>query len=156
MATATIRKLFAGQLENAGVAAGFTLTTGDAQNVMAAADVVLLASGTATLQAALLGRPMVAAYRIAPLTYAIMKTFRLLKVPYFTLPNLLTDEPLVPEYLQGAANPETLANAVSDLLQDADRRAAITTRFADLRTALALGADKRAAQAVLGLARGAG
>jgi lipid-A-disaccharide synthase len=156
MTTGNIRELYSAQLKAAGIEAAFTLTDGDAQTVMAAADVVLLASGTATLQAALLGRPMVAAYRIAPLTYAIMKYLKLLKVPHFTLPNLLTAEPLVPEYLQDAANPQALADAVSGLLQDPVRRAAIAGEFADLRTALALGADKRAAEAVLALAGGTG
>lgn len=154
MTSDNIRQLFSAQLNAVGTTVGFTLTDGDAQTVMAAADVVLLASGTATLQAALLGRPMVAAYRIAPVTYAIMKYLRLLKVPHFTLPNLLTSEPLVPEYLQGAASPEALANAVSDLMQDPERRAAIAMQFAELRAALAVGADKRAAQAVFELAGG--
>ncbi len=155
MTTNNIRQLFAAQLTTADIASRFTLTDGDAETVMAAADVVLLASGTATLQAALLGRPMVAAYRFAPLTYAILKTLRLQKVPHFTLPNLLLAEPLVPEYLQGAANPRALAEAVSALLDDPKRRALIADEFAKLRADLALGADKRAALAVLGLAGGA-
>ena len=96
---------------------------------------------------------MVAAYRIAPLTYAIMRTLRLLKVPYFTLPNLLTPEPLVPEFLQYAANPEALADAVSRLLKDPAKRAAISEQFSSLRLELARGADKLAAQAVLDLAQ---
>ena len=154
MSTDNIRQLFAAQLADAEIASHFMLTDGDAQTAMAAADVVLLASGTATLQAALLGRPMVVAYRIAPLTYAIMKSFRLLKVPHITLPNLLTAEPLVPEYVQGAATPEALAKALSGLMQNPGRRAAIAEQFANLRTALALGADNKAAQAVLRLARG--
>ncbi len=156
MTSGKIRRLFEAQLVTAGVASRFMLTDGDAQTVIAAADVVLLASGTAALQAALLCRPMVAAYRTAPLTYAIVKTFRLLKVPHFTLPNLLTPEPLVPEYLQGAAHPEALADAVSGLLKDPDRRAAIAGQFAILRAELAQGADKLAAQAVLELALGQG
>jgi lipid-A-disaccharide synthase len=154
MTTDTIRQNFAAQLDAAGLKQRFVLTDGNAETVMAAADVVLLASGTAALQAALLGRPMVAAYRIAPLTYAIMKTFRLLKVPYFTLPNLLTPEPLVPEFLQGAASPEALANAVSALMNDPDRRAAIAGQFGNVRAELAQGADRLAAQAVLELASG--
>ena len=79
-----------------------------------------------------------------------------MKVPHFTLPNLLTPEPLVPEFLQGAANPEALADAVSGLLKDPDRRAAIAGQFAILRAELARGADKLAAQAVLDLALGQG
>jgi lipid-A-disaccharide synthase len=153
MTTAGIRRLFTSHLQAAGIESRFTLTDGNAETVMAAADVVLLASGTATLQAALLSRPMVAAYRIGTLTYAIMKSFKLLKVPYITIPNLLTGEPLVPEFIQKEASPEALANAVSDLLDDPGRRAAITDEFVKLRTALALGADEKAARAVLGLAR---
>jgi lipid-A-disaccharide synthase len=152
MTTDKIRQLFLAHLTTVDIASRFTLTDGDAQTVMAAADVVLLASGTATLQAALLGRPMVAAYRIAPVTYAIMKTFRLMKVPHFALPNLLMPKPLVPEYLQGAANPKALADAVSALLDDPKRQALIADEFAKLRAELALGADKRAALAVLRLA----
>jgi len=156
MATDKVRKLFEAELDGANLASRFLLTDGDAETAIAAADVVLLASGTATLQSALLCRPMVAAYLFAPLTYAIMKYFRLWKGQYFSLPNLLTAEPLVPEYLQGAATAEALADAVSELMQDPERRAAIAGQFADLRTALAVGADKRAAQAVLELARRAG
>jgi lipid-A-disaccharide synthase len=85
-----------------------------------------------------------------------MKSFKLLKVPYITIPNLLTGEPLVPEFIQSEASPEALANAVSGLLDDPGRRAAITDEFAKLRTALALGADEKAAQAVLELASGKG
>jgi lipid-A-disaccharide synthase len=151
-----IHRLFASYLHAADLESRFTLTDGNAETVMAAADVVLLASGTATLQAALLSRPMVAAYRIGTLTYAIMKSFKLLKVPYITIPNLLTGEPLVPEFIQSEASPEALANAVSGLLDDPGRRAAITDEFAKLRTALALGADEKAAQAVLELASGKG
>ena len=153
MITDKIRQLFAAQLNSEGVASRFLLTAGDAQSAIAAADVVLLASGTAALQAALLCRPMVAAYRIAPLTYAIMKTFRLLKVAHFTLPNLLTPEPLVPEFLQGAANPQALADAVNGLMEDPAKRADISDRFSSLRIELAQGADKLAARAVLDLAR---
>jgi lipid-A-disaccharide synthase len=156
MATDKVRKLFQAELDSADLASRFLLTDGDAETAIEAADVVLLASGTATLQSALLCRPMVVAYRFAPLTYAIMKYFRLWKGQYFSLPNLLTAEPLVPEYLQDAANPPALAEAVSGLMQDPVRRAAIAGEFADLRTALALGADKRAAEAVFALAGGTG
>ena len=153
MVTPRIRQAFAAELRAANIDSRFTLTDGDADTVMAAADVVLLASGTATLQAALIGRPMVAAYRIGRLTHAIMKTFRLLKVPYITIPNLLTAEPLVPELIQDDASPEALADAVGRLLDDPGRRAATIEQFAKLRTALAVGADRNAAQAVLGLIR---
>jgi len=154
MATANIRQLFEAQLKTEDLASRFVLTDGNAETVMAAADVVLLVTGTAALQAALLCRPMVAANRVTSLSYAIIKTFRLLKVPSLTLPNLLMAEPLVPEFLQGAVTPEALANAVAALMNDPVRRAAIAAEFAKLRAGLAQGADKLAAQAVLELAGG--
>ena len=148
MATDAIRELFSGHLD-AGTSSRFILTKGDADTAITAADVVLLASGTATLQTALLGRPMVVAYRLAGLTHAIAKGLGLVKVPYISLPNLLTESPLVPEFIQSAATPEALAAAVGALLDDADRRAAITKEFRALRDLLAQDADQRAAQAVL-------
>lgn len=149
MATDSIRESFTGYLESSGVLDRFRLTNGNAEQVMAASDIVLLASGTASLQAALLGKPMVAAYRVAGLTYAIVNGLKLVKVPHVTLPNLLTDTPLVPEFIQDAARPEALAGAVSDLLSNPDRRAEIAAQFRVLRTTLARGADERAADAVM-------
>jgi lipid-A-disaccharide synthase len=122
---------------------------------MAAADVVLLASGTAALEAALIGRPVVAAYKLAPLTYGLARWLKLVKVRHFTLPNLLTSEALVPEFLQGKASPEALCESVSELLNDPPRRADIEREFAKLRDKLARGADRRAANAVFELANAA-
>ena len=116
---------------------------------MSAADVVLLASGTAVLEAALLGKPTVAAYKVSYLTYFIAKTLRLVKLQYYTLPNLLTKEPYVPEFIQGAATAEAIAECVANMLGDRAWRALITDRFAKLRAELALGADGRAADAVI-------
>jgi lipid-A-disaccharide synthase len=123
---------------------------------MAAADVVLLASGTAALEAALIGRPIVAAYKLAPLTYALARSLKLVKVRHFTLPNLLTTEALVPEFLQGEATAAALCESISGLLQDPQRRADIEREFAKLRDKLARGADRRAASAVFELANTAG
>ena len=155
-ATPALREMFHAHLRTAGIGDRVLLTDGGAQQAMAASDVVLLASGTASLEAALLGRCQVAAYRLASLTYAIARLFRLVKVPYMTLPNLLTSEPLVPEFLQGEATPEALASAVAGLLADPRRRRAIERRFARVRSDLARGADERAAGAVLELAQGRG
>lgn len=153
MATARIHAAFRACLEKENMLSHFLLTDGNAEQLMIAADVVLLASGTASLQAALLGRPMVAAYKLAPITYAIAKGFGLVKVPYFTLPNLLTDEALVPEFLQSAASAANLAAATGALLDDQSRRDRISAAFRNLRSTLAQGADRRAAAAVLALAR---
>jgi lipid-A-disaccharide synthase len=156
MATASIRKSFSACVDAAGTGDRFLLVDGQAETAMAAADIVLLASGTATLQAALLGKPMVAAYRVAGLTYAIVKRLNLIKVAHFALPNLLTEEPLVPEFIQSEARPELLADAVSALLSDPRRRAEIAERFRSLRTTLARGADELAAEAVLDVAERVG
>jgi len=126
----------------------FTLVDGRSIEAMSAADVVLLASGTAALESALLGKPTVAAYRVAPLTAMIMRALRLIRVRHFTLPNLLTGETLIPEYIQGDARPESIADAVLALLDDPARRAAIRARFAKLQDELALDTNERAADAL--------
>lgn len=154
MATPLLKSLFTEQLISAGVdLAGdrFKLIDGDSETALTAADVSLLASGTASLESALLQTPMVAAYKVAPLTAAIAKTFRLLKTPYITLPNLLTENPRVPEFTQNDATPEALKAAVSNMLLDATLRDSIVEDFSGLRGLLARGADGRAADAVLGL-----
>ena len=153
LATPKLRPLFEAQLAAAGIADRFTLLDGNSQAAMSAADVVLQASGTAVLEAALLRKPAVAAYRLAPVTYWLgMHVFRI-KLRHFTLPNLLTEEPLVPEYMQNDAQPGPIAEAVIALLNDPARRHAISERFDRLRQELALDADQRAAEAVIALAR---
>jgi len=125
------------------------LIEGNARMAMAAADVVLLASGTATLEVMLVNRPMVVAYRLAPVTHALLKALRLVRTQYFSLPNVLAGERLVPELLQGAANPEALGAEVLDWVGSPERRAALHERFAALAAGLRLGASERAAEAVL-------
>jgi len=151
-ATPELRSMIEQQLAAAGVADSFLVLDGDSETAMMAADVVLLASGTAVLEAALLGRPAVATYRVAPVTWAIGQVFQLVKVDYYTLPNLLTESPLVPEFIQRGVDPATLAGAVGELLDDPARRRFIRGEFAKLRTKLALNADQRAADAVIELA----
>ncbi len=145
----------AAALADAGVAERFRLHDGHSHTVLASADVVLLASGTAALEAALLQKPMVAAYRMAPLTVALIRGFGMLKVDKVTLPNQLTETVLVEEFIQEKAKPELLAAAVAALLDDPARRAAIAGRFAKLRSELALDADRQAAEAVLSLVQDA-
>jgi len=153
VATPKLRPLIEQQLDAAGVRDRFTLLEGQSQAAMSSADLVLLASGTAVLEAALLGKPTVAAYKVSALTYFIAKTLRLVKLQHYTLPNLLTKEPYVPEFIQGAATPAAIAECVSEMLNDREWRALITDRFAKLRAELALGADERAADAVIRVAR---
>lgn len=152
IATPSLRPMIEEQIETAGVQDLFKLIDGDSTEAMSAAHVVLLASGTAALESALLCKPTIAAYRIAELSARIAKLFGLIKTPYFTIPNLLTEKPLIPELIQWAVSPAAVAGEVSAMLTDGDRQAAISSRFAKLRTELALDADQRAADAVIDLA----
>lgn len=152
MVNTRLRKVFQLHIEEAGITTRIKLIDGKAEKAIAVADVVLLASGTAALQTALLGKPMVAAYKLSPLTYLLHRWFKLVKVKYFAMPNLLTDEPMVPEFLQNQATPEALAIAVGELLDNGERRAEIHRKFVALRADLARGAQQRAAKAILDLA----
>ena len=120
---------------------------GHAVEAMTAADVVLVASGTASLEAALLKRPMVITYRIGKWQYRLMKHMAYL--PWVGLPNILCNEGIVPELLQDEATPENLADAIEGWLQDAPRRAAVEARFMDLHLELKQDTARRAAEAIL-------
>ncbi|MCO8163292.1 lipid-A-disaccharide synthase [Pseudomonas sp. 21LCFQ010] len=123
-----------------------TLLDGRSHVALAACDAVLIASGTATLEALLYKRPMVVAYRLAPLTFWILK--RLVKSPYVSLPNLLAGRLLVPELLQEAATPETLAGQLLPLI---DAGLVQTEGFDQIHRTLRRDASNQAAQAVLEL-----
>ncbi|NBB83232.1 MAG: lipid-A-disaccharide synthase [Alphaproteobacteria bacterium] len=129
-----------------------TLVQGRSREAMAAADVVLTASGTATLEALLLKRPMVVAYRLNPVTYGLVKTLRLIKVRHVAMANLLAGEGLAPEFLQHRCRPELLGPALLALLDDPQRRAALEARYAGIHAELRRDAARCAAEAVLGLA----
>ena len=122
---------------------------GDSQTAMAAADTLLMASGTATLEAMLLKRPMVVAYRMGSLSYAIIS--RLLHTPYIALPNLLAGEELVPEFVQAAAHPEALAEAVLAQLDNESLRSRLVQRFAVQHEQLRRNAGDAVAAALLEL-----
>lgn len=107
---------------------------GHSRDLMSAADAVLLASGTATLEAMLLKKPMVVGYRMAGLSWAIIS--RLVKTPFAALPNILADRELVPELLQDAATPEALAAAVRPLLNDSTAATQQVEAFRALHTEL--------------------
>lgn len=123
-----------------------TLLNGRSHEALAACDAVLIASGTATLEALLYKRPMVVAYKVAPLTYRILK--RLVTSAYISLPNLLAERLLVPEMIQDAATPETLAQLLAPLLDGGEVQ---TEGFDVIHRALRRDASVQAAQAVLQL-----
>lgn len=149
MASVHVGDLFAAQLRRAGV--DIRLLQGQADQALAAADVALVASGTATLQALLHGVPMVVAYRLAPLTAFIARDLGLVKLTHFSLPNLLAQAPLVPEFFQGEARPEALAAAMHEALTDQARRAQLQQRFRAIHQQLRQGGADRAAQVLLEL-----
>ena len=128
------------------------LVDGRARDAMAAADAVLVASGTATLEALLLKRPMVITYKTLPLTWLIGR--RMLHVDHVGLPNLLAGETLVPELLQDQAVPERLGPPLLELFQSPQRVQALKQRFAGIHASLKNDASARAADAVLEVAAG--
>ena len=153
IAAATLRPAIKQHFEDAGVGDAVVLIDGNSQLALTAADVALSASGTAVLEAALLRKPTVAAYRVAPLSWFIGRGLRLVKLTHFTMPNFLTEEPLVPEFMQGNARPELIAAEVIAMLDDPGRREFISRRFDKLRRELALDSDQHAADAIIRLAR---
>ena len=125
----------------------FRLLFGHAQDAVGAAHVALIASGTASLEAALIKRPMVITYKIAKFSYWLMK--RMAYLPYVGLPNVLCGRFVVPEILQDAATPENLAEALNQLYVDKENSAAIEAAFTDLHLQLRQNTAEKAAQAVL-------
>jgi len=146
------RRTLAAALDAAGVRDRVTLVDGNAQQVMAASDVVLLASGTATLEATLVKRPMVVAYRLSLLTTFLLKTLKLFKAPFFAQPNLLAGRQVVPEYFNAEVRADVLGPAVLAQLERADRDQLVQT-FASIHATLRRDASARAAEAIVELMR---
>jgi lipid-A-disaccharide synthase len=127
------------------------LLDGHAREALAAADVVLVASGTATLETLLAKRPMVVAYRFAPLTAFLLRRLGLVKVAHFSQPNLLVGRRVVPEFLQEQVQPATLGAALLAQLDDTVARHELEREFTTVHETLRRGGADRAAQAILGL-----
>jgi len=128
------------------------LVDGQAQRVLAAADAAIVASGTATLEALLTGRPMVVAYRFGALTALLLR--RLVKVPYFSQPNLLIGRRLVPEFLQEAVSGQALGEALLCELGDRQHLSELQQEFRRVHETLRRGGAERAAAAILEYVRG--
>ena len=125
----------------------FTLMFGHATEAIAASDAVLVASGTATLETALVGRPMVIAYKMSPWTYRIMLGMGYL--PWIGLPNILARRFVVPEFIQDDATPENLSQALGNILVDKPVRTAVEKVFADIHRQLRQDTGEQAARAIL-------
>lgn len=125
--------------------------SGQSREAMAAADLVLTASGTATLEALLAKRPMLVAYRLHPLTYWLVTRLRLIKVRYAAMANLLGGRQLAPEFLQDRCRADLMGPALLALLDDAERRAEIEAAYRQIHLELRQHAAHRAAEAILAL-----
>ena len=133
---------------------GAALIPRRAGEVMAASDVVLTASGTASLEALLTKRPMVVAYKMVPLTYWLVRRLGVSKLPYFSLPNLLAGRSLVPEFVQDQVVPDVLGPAVLGALDGTALKPGWYDAFADIHRQLRRDASASAAREVLALVRG--
>lgn len=154
MANATARRAFEAALARAraaGPVPEIVLVDGESQAVLTAADCVLVASGTATLETLLCRRPMVVAYRVGRATFALVRGLGLVKTRFISQPNLLAGREVVPEIIQTEVTPERLGQALEDWLADPRRIAEAEAEFAAIHANLRQGASERAADAVLAL-----
>jgi lipid-A-disaccharide synthase len=153
MASAAVHARFEAALHRQAPNSAVRLIDGQAQLALAAADVVLVASGTATLETMLSKRAMVVAYRLSGLTSWLVRRFKLMKAPYFAQPNLLAGRVVVPELFQGQVAPGALGRALLAQLDDPAGRDALAALFTDLHLKLRRNASARAAEAVLSLSQ---
>jgi lipid-A-disaccharide synthase len=156
MASAATRECFERQIAQVPDAPAIRRVDGQSQRVLAAADAAIVTSGTATLETLLSNRPMVVAYKANPITAFLALKLGLVKVPYFSQPNLLAGRALVPELLQGQVTPAALGAALLAELESPAHLAELSAEFRRVHVSLRRGGAARAADAVLGcLGRGA-
>lgn len=151
LARPALRLVFEKAMTTFAPQARWMLYDGRSREVMRAADVVMMASGTATLECLLLDRPMVVGYRVSRFTAWLLRALRLIRIARFSLPNLLCAEPVVPEFIQEQATPEHFARALEQLIEDPAARTAQTAAFAPVRESLQRDAAARASSAIAGL-----
>jgi lipid-A-disaccharide synthase len=151
MANAAARAGFERALHEHAPGVHVNLVDGRAQEALTASDAVLVTSGTATLETALVKRPMVVAYRVAPLTSWLLRGMKLVKTEFFSQPNLLAGRALVPEFFQEQVRPEVLGPAVLEQLDRPDR-GSLVEAYTEIHEVLRRDASERAAEAVLELA----
>jgi lipid-A-disaccharide synthase len=148
MVSAPLREVFAARCAALAPLAAVRMLDGQARRALAAADVVLVASGTATLETALSKRPMVVAYRLGAITAFLLRTLGLVKIRHFSQPNLLARKELVPEFFQGAASPANLADALAHWIEHPDAAAALREEFKAIHARLRCDGAERAADEV--------
>jgi len=149
MASAAVRAQFMAAIARVPDAPEIRILDGHAQQALAAADGVLVASGTATLETLLTGRPMVVAYRVSPVTAFLLRTMGMVKVPYFSQPNLLAGRRLVPEFLQEAVQGPALGEALLGELENPAHARELRAEFTRIHELLRRGGAALAASAIL-------
>jgi len=155
-ANTNLKQVIEAQFSALAPLATVTILDGEAHEAIAACDATLLVSGTAALEVMLSKRPMVVAYRMAPLSYyaaRLLLVLGLMKMKYFSLPNLLADRQLVPELVQGQVTPAALGREILKVLHPSPQRDELIATFAQLQVQLRRSAGDRAARAVLTLAQ---
>ncbi len=151
LATTATRERFEAEWKRTSPQTPVTIVEGRSREVLAAADVVLVASGTATLETLLTRRPMVVAYRLGAITAFLLQQLGLVKVRFFSQPNLLVGREVVPEFFQGRANPEVLGQALLEWLTEPVRWANIESEFEEVHRSLRQDGAALAADAVIEL-----
>jgi lipid-A-disaccharide synthase len=151
MASAATRQIFSQSLKRDAPDLEVQLIDGQATTALSAANVVLVASGTASLEAALCKRPMVVVYRLGALTGWLLTRFNLVKSKFFAQPNLLADRRVVGEYFQDQIVPESIGAELLMWLDDSERRSALEREFTRIHNDLRRGAGTRAAHAIFDL-----
>lgn len=149
VAKPALKALLEQQLQLADHPQRWHLVDGQSREAMSAGELVLLASGTATLECLLLGRPMIVAYAVSPVTDFLLRGLGMLKVDKVSLPNLLCDDARVPELLQEEAEPAALGAQLYRYLQRPDLRQDQCAAFDRARAVLRMGAAERAADSVI-------
>ncbi|HEY2683452.1 MAG TPA: lipid-A-disaccharide synthase [Steroidobacteraceae bacterium] len=151
MASAAAREIFQAALDEGAPKLPIELIDGQAQSALIASDVVLVASGTATLETALCNRPMVVVYRLGALSAWLIRHLNLVKSKYFSQPNLLADRRVVGEYFQEDIVPESIGAELLMWLDNTERRQELEREFNRIHLGLRRNAGERAARAVLAL-----
>jgi lipid-A-disaccharide synthase len=149
MASAAAREAFMREIAQVPDVPAIRVLDGQAQLALAAAEGAIVASGTATLETLLSGRPMVVAYRVSAATAFLLRTLKLVKVPYFSQPNLLAGRRLVPEFLQEQVQGAALGDALLRELEDRDHVRELLDAFSAIHRSLRRGGAARAAEAIL-------
>ena len=152
MASPEAREVFEKEVAQLPDAPAIRVLDGQAQQALAASDAAIVASGTATLETLLSARPMVVAYRVSAVTAFLLRTMGLVKVRYFSQPNLLAGRRLVPEFFQEQVSGAALGDALLQELEDHGHVRELLEEFASVHRTLRRGGAARAAQAILACA----